>query len=131
MPATAAQSIREAIDAGNRDFMAAVRAGNAAGIAALFTADAVLLPPNSDFVRGNQAIQAFYQAGAAMGIESTTIETISVEAHGETAIELGKYTLHARGGITLDHGKYIVIWKNDGGRWKLHHDIWNSSRAPG
>jgi hypothetical protein len=32
----------------------------------------------------------------------------------------------------LDEGKYIVIWKQVEGQWKLHRDILNSSRpAPG
>lgn len=24
-------------------------------------------------------------------------------------------------------GKYIVVWKDDGGTWKLHLDIWNTN----
>jgi ketosteroid isomerase-like protein len=32
------------------------------------------------------------------------------------------------GGTEADRGKYIVIWKNQGGLWKLHRDIWNSSK---
>jgi ketosteroid isomerase-like protein len=27
----------------------------------------------------------------------------------------------------MDRGKYIVVWKDEGGKWKLHRDIWNSS----
>jgi ketosteroid isomerase-like protein len=34
------------------------------------------------------------------------------------------------GGAVMDSGKFIVIWKQEGGRWKLHQDIWNSSLAP-
>jgi ketosteroid isomerase-like protein len=31
----------------------------------------------------------------------------------------------------VDQGKYIVIWKQDGGQWKLHRDIFNSSLPAG
>jgi hypothetical protein len=31
------------------------------------------------------------------------------------------------GFLVLDNGKYVVIWKQKGDRWKLHPDIWNSS----
>jgi len=35
-------------------------------------------------------------------------------------------------GYVLDKGKYIVIWKQEEGQWKLHRDIFNSSMpAPG
>jgi ketosteroid isomerase-like protein len=30
----------------------------------------------------------------------------------------------------LDYGKYVVIWKQDKREWKLHRDIFNSSRPP-
>ena len=29
---------------------------------------------------------------------------------------------------TADSGKYLVVWKNDGGSWKLHRDIWTTSQ---
>ena len=30
-------------------------------------------------------------------------------------------------GKHLDHGKYLVFYKKEGGRWKIYRDIWNSS----
>jgi len=52
-----------------------------------------------------------------------------VEAHGDTAIEVGRYRLMAAGGAVAAAGKYIVIWKNDRGTWKLHRDIWTTSET--
>ncbi|MFN2131069.1 MAG: YybH family protein, partial [Anaerolineae bacterium] len=79
-----------------------------------------------------QAIQAFWQAVLDAGIKEARLEIREVEAHGDTAIEVGEYTLHGEGGAELDAGKYIVIWKREGGQWKLHRDIFNSSLpAPG
>jgi ketosteroid isomerase-like protein len=62
-----------------------------------------------------------------MGIASAKIEIVEVEGHGDTAIEVSTFTLHAQGGEELDAGKFIVIWKRVGGEWKLHRDIYNSS----
>jgi uncharacterized protein (TIGR02246 family) len=129
MSASTSQSVRDAITEANRKFMAAVQARDAAGLARLFTADASLLPPNGDFISGAQAIQAFYEAALGLGIRSNDIETLEVEFHGDTAIEMGNYKLYGGDGGVLDHGKYIVIWKHHGERWLLHRDIWNSSRA--
>jgi uncharacterized protein (TIGR02246 family) len=118
--------IRAAITAANRQFVGAFQRGDAAGMAGMYTPDGQLLPTNSDFVTGTAAIQAFWQAVMNMGLNQATLETVEVEGHGDTAHEVGRYTLGA-GGQVLDQGKYIVIWKRQGGQWKLHRDIWNSS----
>ena len=86
-----------------------------------------ILPPNSDFVTGKQAIQALWQGAMDMGIKSVKIELVEVEGHGDTAIEVGKYTLSGEAGQVLDTGKYIVILKQADGQWKLHREIFNSS----
>jgi uncharacterized protein (TIGR02246 family) len=119
--------IREAIVTANGNFMEAFNKGDAAGVAALYTAEGQLLPGNSDFVTGTQAIQDFWQAVMDMGIKSAKLETIEVEGMGKTAYEVGKYQLFADGDQMLDQGKYIVIWKQVEGEWKLHRDIWNTS----
>ena len=123
------KGVREAIAAANQSFMRAFARGDAAGMAALYTADGQLLPTHSDVVSGTQAIQTFWQAVMGMGITEASLETVEVEAHGDTAHEVGRYRLGGESG-PLDHGKYIVIWKRESGQWKLHRDIWNSSVPP-
>jgi ketosteroid isomerase-like protein len=63
-----------------------------------------------------------------MGITAVKLETAEVESHGNTTHEVGTYILQGAGGQGLDTGKYVVIWKQEAGQWKLHRDIWNSSR---
>ena len=55
------------------------------------------------------------------------LDTVEAEEHGDTAIEIGKYTLNGEAGNVMDSGKYVVIRKQEDGQWKLHRDIWNSS----
>lgn len=117
----------EDIAAANENFMAAFNRGDAAGLAALYTENGQLLPPNSDFLSGKQAIQTFWQALMDMGIKTAQLEIVEVEDHGDTAIEISTYTLQDEDGQLLDRGKYLVIWKQEAGQWKLHRDIFNSS----
>ena len=119
--------IHDAIVAADQTFMTTFGRGDAAGLAALYTENGQFLPPNSDFVTGKQAIQATFQAFMDMGIKAIKLETIEVEGYGDTASEVGKYTLEGEGGQVLDQGKFIVIWKQEAGQWKLHRDIINSS----
>ena len=120
--------VHKAIAAADVKFMAAFNRGDAAGVAALYTEQGQLLPPNADFMIGRQAIQAFWQGAMDMGIASAKIKILEVEGHGDTAIEVSEYTLHAQNGEELDAGKFIVIWKRVEGEWKLHRDIFNSSK---
>ena len=129
---TQATGIREAIAAANEEFMATFSRGDAEGIAALYTEDAQVLPPNGDFVTGKHAIQAFWQALLDMGIKAAMLEILEVERHDDTAIEVSKFTLQGEGDQVLDRGKCIVIWRHEAGQWKLRRDIFNSSQpAPG
>ena len=121
-------TVRESIVAADEQFMAAYNQGDAAGVAALYAEQGKLLPPNADFMAGREAIQAFWQGAMDMGIASARLETREAEQHDDTAFEVGTYTLHAQNGTELDAGKYIVIWKRAEGEWKLHRDIFNSSK---
>jgi ketosteroid isomerase-like protein len=129
-PAAAATNLRQAIEAANKKFEAAVSRGDGPGTAALYTAAGQLLPAQSDVVSGTLAIGQFWQGVYSSGIKGATLTTLEVENHGNTAHEVGKYELRGADGKVLDHGKYIVIWKKEGASWKLHRDIWTTSVAP-
>jgi ketosteroid isomerase-like protein len=127
-PHTIAIDPRSEIEAGNRLFMEAFGLADAAGVARLYTVSAQLLPAHSDFVEGPTAIQRFWQGAMDMGLTEAVLETLEVEGHGDTAHEIGRYTLKTGTGEVADSGKYLVVWKQEGGVWKLHRDIWTTSR---
>ena len=76
------------------------------------------------------AIQKVMQGFIDAGAKELPLTTVEVEAHGDTAWEVGTWTLKGKDGAELDHGKFVVVWKKEAGGWKLHRDIWNSSQAP-
>jgi len=122
--------ISEAIQAGNENFMAAFKRGDAAGVAACYAEDAWLLPPNGSIVTGAPDITVFWQGMMKLGIKEARLETKLLEERGDLAVEVGQYTLTIQpegAGAITDVGKYVVVWKDDGGTWKLHIDIWNTS----
>jgi ketosteroid isomerase-like protein len=118
---------RAAIEAGNKKFAEAVGRGDAAALAALYTKDAMVFPPNADITRGQEAIKGLWQSVIGSGIRGITLTTLEVESFGGTANEVGKYSLKGEGDKELDSGKYIVVWKRENGQWKLHRDIFNTS----
>jgi len=120
--------LRAEIITANKQFMEAFGRRDAATLANLYTVAGHLLPPHSEVVAGRDAIRTFWQGAMDVGITQAQLETVEVEGHGETAVEVGKYTLRAGGGQVADTGKYVVIWKAEGGTWKLHRDMWNTSQ---
>lgn len=122
-------AVKDTIAARNDFFMKTFGAGDAAGVAALYTAEGELLPPGADAVVGQEAIEGFWTMVMGMGIASARLETVELDDQGDTAIEIGRYTLSTAGGEVADEGKYLVVWKNRDGEWKLHRDIWNTSRS--
>jgi uncharacterized protein (TIGR02246 family) len=118
---------RSAIEAGNKRWAQALARGDAASIAALYTPSAQVLPANGNVVYGQPAIEKFWQGAIDSGFKAVTLTTLEVEACGDTAYEVGKYSVPGEGGKVLDTGDYIVIWKNDKGQWKLHRDTWTTN----
>ena len=118
---------RAAIEEANRKFMALLAKGDAAGLAALYASDGQVLPPNSDIVSGAPAIRQLWQGVMDAGIKGAKFTTLDVTVRGDLASETGKYDLTGADGKVLDSGKYVVVWKREGGRWKLHRDIFNTS----
>lgn len=123
-------TVREAIEAADKEFMAAFNRGDAAGVAALYTADARILPPDLDIMQGRKAIQGFWQGAMDIGCKSCTLTIAELHETEDTVIEVGNYTLDiepAEGESMTDQGKYLIVWKQEDGAWKLDIDIWNSS----
>lgn len=126
MPTTAI-SIGDDIRRANAAFEAAFEQRDAAAIAGLYTSNGTLFPTGMNTIEGPAGIQAFWQGAIEMGIKRVKLDTQDIEELSGTAIELGHYTLFGPNDQLLDQGKYLVVWKEQLGQWKLHQDIWNSS----
>lgn len=120
---------RPGIEATIADWMSAISQDDAAGVAACYTEDAQLLPPNEEAVRGREAVQAWFQGAIDAGLDAR-LEIQELEVYGDTGYEVGKATIMGPDGQTIDDSKYIVIWKKVGDAWKLHRDIFNSNLPP-
>ena len=127
--------VRQSIEANNQRFVAAFSRGDAAAIASMYTPDAMLLPPNSPIIGNHLGIQTYWQNVINAGVRVVSLQTSRIEVCGNTAYEVGQATLtipKAGGGTSTDYGKYVVVWKRQGRRWKLAVDSFSSNMpAPG
>src|SRR5579884_1314167 len=132
---TSEVQVRKAIAEGYRQWISAVQKKDVNAVAALYTEDAVMLPPNQPAVSGREAIRHFYEdfyrsPGTLLNEEFTTT---SLELRGDMAIETADFSgdvqLPDKGKISFK-GKNLVVWqKQKNGAWMLFRDAWNSSSA--
>jgi ketosteroid isomerase-like protein len=117
--------ILEAMRATNALFTEEVIAkGNVGALERIYTADARVLPPGAEMVSGRVAIEQFW-AGAikGLGLRQAVLVTIDAMPAGDGVVEIGRADLEtASGGLSV---KYVVFWRQEGGHWKWHVDIWN------
>lgn len=120
---------RDGIEATMKTFLESLSGGDTAGVAALYTADAVLLPPGAAKIDGREGIQGFWQALIDAGVRDVAVITQEVDEFGDVANDVGTISATAPsddGGRVQLAGKYLVVWKRGGdGTWRLHRDIWN------
>lgn len=125
----AQKDMKATIMAENEKFMNTF-AKNVANMSSHYTSDATLMPPSSEPIQGSAAISAYWKGGQESGVKRAKLETVEAEMAGSQVIETGRYTLYGANDVKLDAGKYVVIWKQEGGQWKLHRDIWNTNTPP-
>jgi uncharacterized protein (TIGR02246 family) len=113
----------------NDKFAQAFNAGDAAAVAALYTEEAVILPPGGEMMKGRTAIQAFWK-GATEQLGNGKLTTVDVKPLGnEAAREIGTFTFQTKGAQSQEiTGKYVVVWEKVGSDWKLATDIWNTNK---
>jgi len=108
---------------------AALNAKDVDGIAALYTEDARLMPPNAEMTTGKDAVRAAFGAMIDAGL-SGELTSVEAKVSGDIGYNVGRYKLMA-GDDVVDKGKYMEIWhRGDDGEWYMANDTWNSDKPP-
>jgi len=107
---------------------AAFNKGDAAAVAAMYTADAYVLPAGAPMVKGAD-IQGFL-AQAVQQLGDIKCTALDVKPLGRNAArEVGTCTFKTKGATPQDAAlKYAVVWERENGQWKLLQDIWNMDK---
>ena len=98
-----------------------------------YSADAIVMPPNTSAAATKEATRKVWQdllasPGLAVSWKATKVE---VAKSGDIGFVSGTYELttsDASGKPVPDRGKYVEVWeKQADGKWKRGADIWNSA----
>lgn len=120
------QKAKSFIDSVNTKFSQQLRDGDSVALASNYWPDAELLLSNSESIKGKDIISAW--AGSInMGIRDMTFITTDITGDTNFIIETGAYEMRDANKTLIDRGKYVVVWKQQNGVWKLYRDIGNTS----
>jgi len=91
-----------------------------------YAEDATILYPNSEAIKGREAITA---ALSGFGTDLNVIPTVvDVSGCNDLAYVYGTVKMETNAKVELDHGKYLEIWKKQkDGKWQVIYDIFNTS----
>jgi uncharacterized protein (TIGR02246 family) len=120
------------IEAIDQAYGKAIANRDAAGVGALYTSDAFLLPPNAPVAKGRPAIEAIAQAYLDAGAQSLELNTVALEEQGDLVVEVGTYALGVQppgGDPVTDVGKYLQVFKRQAdGSLRIAYDCFNSDQ---
>lgn len=105
-----------------------IRKGDSVALAAHYASNAVVMPPNSDAVKGNDIV-GLWGGVLRMGVKDFKLNITDITGGGDMYAETGTYEVLGADNKTLDKGKYVAVWKKENGNWKMYRDIWNSNMS--
>jgi ketosteroid isomerase-like protein len=126
-PAFDLAATRRHIEQLNERFTKAHLTGDVGTIDAMFTPDAKSFPPGAGAAVGLPAIHALTMDYLETGITEFREETTGFYGNAEYVIDEGTYVLTYGATPVTERGKYLNVWKQVDGNWKLQANIWNTN----
>lgn len=131
-PQTDVAAVRKTIEEASAASAQAMLSNDIEKSVANYADNATSMPPNSEPLKGKEAIKAWTVEMSKMAkMTDVKFGTVEVDASGSIAYEVGTYdmTMEMPGmGEMKDKGKYMAVWKKQAdGSWKVHADIWNTN----
>ena len=113
------------------EWLKAYNEGDVEKIVAMYTEDAVLMPPHAPVANGHAGIRAFLATDTAAA-KTAGIKLVpgasTAGVVGDTGWESGSYTATDASGATVDSGSYMSVSKKSNGKWLYIRDTYNSDR---
>ena len=121
--------VRQEINTNNQLFGQALAKGDSVSIVSLYHSEARIYPPNMATMNMRSEMGHMATTLPSMGIHRMELTTTDVIGGPEIVVETGTYQMSDATKVA-DRGKYLVVWKQENGRWRIFRDIWNSDMAP-
>lgn len=119
------QQIRDQVTLFSKYLMA----GEREKVVAMYTEDAKIFPNDRGILEGEE-LANYWNPKNAKSSWSTTyhkVTPVEIKVLGDEAYDFGYYEGTSSNGDQASdwRGKYVIIWRKEGGQWKIYLDIWN------
>jgi ketosteroid isomerase-like protein len=92
--------------------------------------DAAVYSPGLPAVLGRDSIISFFYQNGTNKDAKIDLPPGNIYGDAGLIVEEGLYDFPDGKGGSFDKGKFIAIWKQEEGKWKLYREIWNTDVAP-
>lgn len=116
---------RQLIAEQNERFTNAHVTGDVAAIDSMFAPGAKSYPPGADAVTGLPALHAFTVEYLKAGLTEFREETTDFYGNAEYVVDAGTYVVIYGPDHTTERGKYLNVWQQVNGQWKIKSNMWN------
>jgi ketosteroid isomerase-like protein len=124
-PAFDLANAKKEIEAADQEVINFILSGDSVGAANAYSKEGTLMADNMPALAGVDKISAFW-GGFSKIAGGLTLTTLEVWGDENFITEEGVFEVKGKDGNQLDKGKYLVLWKKEDGKWKLHRDLSNS-----
>lgn len=125
-PAFDLEAVKNIIRDNNKLYRIAFLSGDSAAFADLHHPETINMPPGAPLMKGREAMGAMIKNVLAMDVTDYKVESTAIYGGPDDVIEEGTYEIDGQGDKVMEKGKYIVIWKQAAGKWKIYRSIWNT-----
>jgi ketosteroid isomerase-like protein len=88
--------------------------------------DAAVYCPNVPAVVGIDSIISFFYGTGNNGEAIIELPPNNIYGNADLVVEDGTFNFPDGKGGSIDKGKFIALWKQEDGKWKLYREIWNT-----
>lgn len=121
------------------EWIGAITRKDPAGLTALLSDRAVMLPPNADSIKGRDEISRAWEALLELPGFTATFEPhrTNVYPTGDVAHDISRYRLAwdgPNGDRVRDHGNHLIVWERNGdgeAPWKVRSNVFYSKSVGG
>lgn len=109
----------------NERFTNAHVTGDVATVDAMFAPGAISYPPGAAAVSGLPALHDFTVAYLEAGLTEFREETTDFYGNAEYVVDAGTYVVTYGPDHVTERGKYLNVWQQVNGSWKIRSNMWN------
>lgn len=121
------QKARADIDSINAKLIEEFKRGDSVAVASHYSSEGQLMFSNSEPIKGKDIISAWGGMIRMGGVKDLKFVTTDLIGNSELLAETGTYEMKGENNTIIDKGKYVVVWKQENGEWKLYRDIANTN----